>query len=80
MLSQEKMKFLRQLHNISQIALAKEIGCTRNHISMVENRNNVLTEEFYNKYINAIYKIASAKEEVIEDKVAEVQEELKKDR
>ncbi|MCR1971665.1 helix-turn-helix transcriptional regulator [Clostridium cochlearium] len=78
MLSQEKMKFLRVLHNISQKELAKEIGCTRNHISMVENRNNVCTEDFYQKYIKAIYKISQAKNEVIEDKVAEVQTELNK--
>ncbi|WP_096634858.1 helix-turn-helix transcriptional regulator [Clostridium cochlearium] len=78
MLSQEKMKFLRVLHNISQKELAKEIGCTRNHISMVENRNNVCTEEFYNKYIKAIYKISNAKEQTIEEKVKEVQTELKK--
>ena len=78
MLSQEKMKFLRILHNISQKTLAKEIGCTRNHISMVENRNNVCTEEFYKKYIKAIYKISSAKNETIEEKVIEVQTELKK--
>ncbi|NME94596.1 helix-turn-helix transcriptional regulator [Clostridium cochlearium] len=78
MLSQEKMKFLRVLHNISQKELAKEIGCTRNHISMVENRKNVCTEEFYKNYIKAIYKISQAKNETIEEKVKEVQTELKK--
>ncbi|OFI04966.1 helix-turn-helix domain protein [Clostridium acetireducens DSM 10703] len=78
MLSAEKLKFLRLLHGISQIELGKELGISKNYISMVENRKTSYSEEWEEKYINAVYKIAEKKKnEKNIDKVEEMAKEVK---
>lgn len=61
MLSKEKLKFLRQLHNISQKKLGEEINCSKCYISMVENGKEKYSNDFCNRYVNAVYKIAEEK-------------------
>lgn len=62
MLNIEKLRDLRRLHNVSQIELGKELGVTKNYISMVENRHEKLTKQFHDRYINAVYKISMRKQ------------------
>lgn len=78
MLSADKLKHLRLLHGISQIELGKEMGITKNYISMVENRKQNYTQEWHDKYVNAIYKVAEAKKkEVLKaTEVKEIEEVL----
>lgn len=79
MLSPEKLKFLRQLHNITQIELGKEMKISKNYISMIENRKTNYTEEWEQKYIQAIYKIAEQKKnENNIDYMEDIKEEVKK--
>lgn len=62
MLSAEKLKFLRLLHNINQTELGKEMdGISKNYINMVETRKVSYSEEWEQKYIKEIYKIAEHK-------------------
>lgn len=76
MLSAEKLKYLRLLHGITQVELGKELGISRNYISMVEHRKENFTEEWCNNYVNAIYRIATRKQN--EKNINEIQE-LKED-
>ena len=83
MLSPEKMKFLRQLHNLSQKDIGDYMGVSKNYISQTENRKHTFSHEQYEKYINAIYAVSTAqkkqKEDTTEilDDVKEVEEEKK---
>ncbi|AKA71225.1 helix-turn-helix domain-containing protein [Clostridium scatologenes] len=88
MLSAEKMKHLRLLHGISQVELGKEMGISKNLISMVENRKQNYTQEWHDKYINAIYKVAAEKKkeilksndiQEIEEKAEETKKNLEKE-
>lgn len=86
MLSAEKMQFLRRIHNVTQIEVAKELNCTKNLISMIENRKQNCSDEWQKNYINAIYKIAEQKKkkdvfketEELKEEVEEIKEEIKK--
>lgn len=79
MLSAEKLKYLRLLHDITQVELGKELGISRNYISMVENRKESFSEEWCNNCVNAIYRIATRKQnEKNIDKVEELKEDVEK--
>lgn len=72
MLSPEKLKYLRLLHNLNQTDVARRIGATKNYISEVENGKAVYSQEMHDKIVNAIYKASQEKklgnvEEIIED-------------
>lgn len=67
MLSPEKMKFLRQLHNLSQKDIGDYMGVSKNYISMIENRKHPYSKEQHDKYINAIYAVSTAKKKQKED-------------
>lgn len=67
MLSAEKMKFLRQLHNLSQKDIGDYMGVSKNYISMIENRKHPYSKEQHDKYINAIYAVSTAKKKQKED-------------
>ena len=60
-LSYEMLQRMRIMNDISQTKLAKEIGCTRNYISMIENGKQTYTEEQCNKILNALYKLIQEK-------------------
>ncbi|GAA0723669.1 hypothetical protein GCM10008905_16560 [Clostridium malenominatum] len=79
MLSAEKLKFLRQLHRITQTELGKEMGITKNFISMIENRKENYTEDWCKRYVNAVYTIAQRKQNDNNiEEVEEMKEEVKK--
>ncbi|WP_163289371.1 helix-turn-helix domain-containing protein [Clostridium sporogenes] len=79
MLSAEKLKFLRLLHNITQKEIGAEMGISKNYISMIENRKETYSQEWHDRYVNAVYKIAEQKKnEKNIEKVEEIKEEIKK--
>lgn len=79
MLSAEKMQFLRRLSNVTQTEVAKELNCTKNLISMIENRKQNCSEEWQKKYIDAIYKIAEQKKNKdVFKETKELKEEIEK--
>ncbi|EPY6472013.1 helix-turn-helix transcriptional regulator [Clostridium sporogenes] len=79
MLSAEKLKFLRLLHNISQKDLGAEMGISKNYISMIENRKEGYSQDWHDRYVKAVYKIAEMKKnEKNIEKVEEIKEEIKK--
>lgn len=63
MLSAEKLKFLRLLHNLTQQDVAEKMGCKRTYISMIENRKENYSEEWHNRYVDAIYQVAEEKKQ-----------------
>ena len=75
MLSAEKLKHLRLLHGITQQELGNEMGISKNLISMVEHRKQKYTEEWHNKYVNALYVVAGEKKKEIlkSDDVKEIE-------
>lgn len=47
---------LRLHYNLTQEQVAKDYGCTKNYVSMLENnKEHFATEEKYQKYIKSIY-------------------------
>lgn len=60
-LSYDMLQRMRIMNDISQNKLAKEIGCSRNYISMIENGKQTYTEEQCNKILNALYKLIQEK-------------------
>jgi len=76
MLSVEKIKFLRQLHGLTQQKVADALGCTKNYISMLENRKQEYSQDFAKRWVNAIYTLAEEKEKAQE--VKELETEVKK--
>lgn len=68
----ERLRYLRCLYQLNQTQIGKSIGTSRNYISQVENEKLPISDEQYNKLINAIYRIGEAKkrgllEQVLED-------------
>lgn len=61
MLTAEKLKFLRMLHNLTQKEVAEYLGVTRNYISQVENGKLTYSKEKCKEILNAIYTLASKK-------------------
>ncbi len=76
MLSAEKIKFLRQLHGLTQQKVADELGCTKNYISMLENRKQEYSADFAKRWVDAIYTLAQEKEKAQE--VKDLETEVKK--
>ena len=54
MLSGRKLKFLRIYKNMTQQYLADCIGCSKRYVGMVENDNQNLSEEMYEKWVDAL--------------------------
>ena len=80
MLSPEQLNFLRLAHKVSQTEVAKEMGVSKNYISMIENRKVSLSEEQYRKLVDAIYtahRKKNSKQEV-EETIEAVKEEITK--
>lgn len=59
MLTGEKLKFLRQMQNLTQQQIADYVGITRNYISMMENREREVTQELHDKWLEGIYKLGA---------------------
>lgn len=82
MLSVEKLKHLRLLQNLTQQNIATVCGVTKNYISILENRKQNVNEDFYNSWLNAIYKLGSMskdeQKEYIKNLKIEAEQELNK--
>lgn len=55
MVSGDKMKFLRQYHNISEKKMAEMVGKSDRWLRKIESGEELPTEEVYYDYINALY-------------------------
>lgn len=55
MISGDKMRFLRQFHNISEKKMAEMIGKSDRWIRKIESGEEIPTNEVYTAYINALY-------------------------
>ncbi|MBX4271458.1 helix-turn-helix domain-containing protein [Clostridium estertheticum] len=55
MLDYRQLKHLRLLHNLSQADIAKELGISRNYISMVESHDRTYSKEWHDNYVKTIY-------------------------
>ena len=54
MLSGRKLKFLRIYRGMTQKYLADCIGCSVRYVGMVENKNQNISEELYEKWVDAL--------------------------
>lgn len=73
----ERLRYLRVLYNLNQTEIGKSIGTSRNYISQLENERLQVSQEQYEKLINAIYRIGEAKKNGnLETELKEIQEEL----
>ncbi|MBV4427607.1 helix-turn-helix domain-containing protein [Clostridium tyrobutyricum] len=61
MLSPDKLKFLRLIHDVTQKEIGDEMGTSKNYISMMENGKRSYSKEQHNRYVNAVYKVSSIK-------------------
>lgn len=71
MLSAEKLKFLRQFHNLTQQEVADYLNVSRVYITNLENGKAVYTSEQCKKIVNAIYTVAENKKNEAIDKLKE---------
>lgn len=55
MLDIEKLKHLRLVFNLSQDELAARLGVSKPYVSMIENRKQALSENSYQKWVDALY-------------------------
>ena len=70
MLSPDKLKFLRLIHDVTQKEIGDEMGTSKNYISMMENGKRSYSKEQHNKYVNAVYKVSAknkSKEKEVEN-------------
>ena len=59
MLTSQQLKMLRIRKMLTQQELANVLGISREFIAMVENGSREFSEERYQEYINAIYRVES---------------------
>jgi len=79
MLSPQKLKYLRLLHDLTQSEVGKEMGVTKNYISELENGKAQYSEDQQNKFVNAIYKVHEGKKSVnVEEILNDVTKEVRK--
>ena len=67
----ERLRYLRVLYGLNQTEIGKSICTSRNYISQVENGKLQISDEQYNKLINAIYKLGEAKKKGLLDQALE---------
>lgn len=79
MLDGQKMKHLRLLQNLTQSNVGAVLGCTKNYISILENRKQFCSEEFYQRWLNAIYKLGSMTKQEQKEYIKQLKSESEKD-
>lgn len=57
----ERLRYLRIIYGLSQSDISRELNCTRNYLSQLENGKLNFGEEKYKEIVNAIYKIGEIK-------------------
>ncbi|MCM1526694.1 MAG: helix-turn-helix domain-containing protein [Bacteroides sp.] len=57
MLSGDRLKFLRYMHNVTQKQVADFCNVSVRYINMVENGEENLSKETYHAFLNCIYGI-----------------------
>lgn len=78
MLDGEKMKHLRLLQNLTQTNVGAVLGVSKNYISILENRKQVCSQEWYQRWLNAIYKLGSMSKQEQKEYIKQLKEELNK--
>lgn len=57
----ERLRYLRIIYGLSQSDISRELNCTRNYLSQLENGKLNFGEEKYKEIVNVIYKIGEVK-------------------
>lgn len=68
MLSGSKLQYLRRLKGYSQKYIADAIGVSERWVGKVENEGEKLSEETYNKWLQALYGNLKPKKDNKKDK------------
>lgn len=79
MLDGQKMKHLRLLQNLTQSNIANLLGVSKNYISMLENRKQNFSEDFYIRWLDAIYKLSVMSPSQQKEYINKLQEEAKRE-
>ena len=79
MLNKGRLKHLRLLHDLTQTELANELNITRNYISMVESRKRTYSQEWYDNYVNTIYKLSIEKKKAESEPAIGILKEIPKE-
>ncbi|AKN32316.1 hypothetical protein Ccar_16180 [Clostridium carboxidivorans P7] len=77
MLSEKKLKEIRLIKNLSLQDVGDRIGCSKNYVSMLENGKKPFNQEFYRKWIDALYGIYDIRK--TEDYINKLNEEAEKE-
>lgn len=77
MLSEKKLKEIRLIKNLSLQDVGDRIGCSKNYISMLENGKKPFNQEFYRKWIDALYGIFDIRK--TEEYINKLNEEAEKE-
>lgn len=64
MLSPEKLKLIRLLKKKTQKEIADKIGCSKQYITMMENRKRPIKQEYYEKWIKALNSVDKEVKEI----------------
>lgn len=73
----ERLRYLRVLYGLNQTEIGKSICTSRNYISQIENGKLQISDEQYNKLINAIYKLGEAKKKgLLDQALKDIKKEL----
>lgn len=79
MLDGQKMKHLRLLQNLTQSNVGAVLGCSKNYISILENRKQFYSEEWYQRWLNAIYKLGSMSKQEQKEYIKQLKEDSQND-
>lgn len=79
MLDGTKMKHLRLLQGLSQSQIGAIMGCSKNYISMLENRKQTYSEEWYQRWLSTIYKLGSMSKQEQKEYIKQLKEDSLKD-
>ncbi|UZW14333.1 helix-turn-helix transcriptional regulator [Clostridium pasteurianum] len=79
MLDGQKMKHLRLLQNLTQSNVGAVLGCTKNYISILENRKQFCSEEFYQRWLSSIYKLGSMSKQEQKEYIKQLKEDSQND-
>jgi transcriptional regulator with XRE-family HTH domain len=79
MIDGQKMKHLRLLQNLTQSNVGAVLGCSKNYISILENRKQTYSQEWYERWLSAIYKLGSMSKQEQKEYIKQLKEDSKED-
>lgn len=82
MTMRERIRYMRAIYNLTQLDVAKGLGCAKQYITQIEKNRNVVSDEKLEEIYKVTVKLGEAKkqgrmEEVLDDLIKAREEELK---